>query len=178
MYIRHRARIGIILHIKVHLCSIYHVRRNIEDNPYGGILVVWLVQELGHNNWVYDYNQTDNECSPWDLEISDFVLPEHVVSPDLPRELTETLPTATAILSYLYNMDFSYVFKYQVSVIDEYCSLFPLPKDQLDFGALRMRAKSGVYDGRDGLYLLFDDLDRMVANCKVECTTSSYNFGI
>lgn len=105
------------------------------SNPYRSIKVVWLVQEQGTNTWFYDYIQTDNDMSPWDLTLSSYVLSENVnefmqiklntslfylsfqvKAPSLPSYLVENVesgvPRLRDILKYLseYNaFTFTYV---------------------------------------------------------------------
>lgn len=72
---------------------------------------------------------------------------------------------------HAHRLDFSYVFKYDVSIIEEYCSLFPEEWNQIDLIVLKKQCDEGRFEGTDddhfsGLLLLFDELDVMVRNCK------------
>lgn len=72
-----------------------------KEDPYSSVSVVWLDQESNPRQWFYAYHQLDNLCSPWDLQLSAFVLPENVRPVSLPRALTLGSVTAEAVLSYL-----------------------------------------------------------------------------
>ena len=39
--------------------SVYYIRDDIKENPYGAVHVVWLQQERGTNHWLYSFCQTD-----------------------------------------------------------------------------------------------------------------------
>ena len=72
-----------------------------KEDPYSSISVVWLDQESNPRRWFYAYQQLDNLCSPWDLQLSAFVLPENVRPVILPHALTLGCLTAKTVLSYL-----------------------------------------------------------------------------
>ena len=57
-------------------CMQYAVTVN---DPYLSVKVVWLSQDMDdeENSWVYAYCQTDNMCSPWDLQPSKYVHPDY-----------------------------------------------------------------------------------------------------
>jgi hypothetical protein len=67
--------------------SVYHIREDLERNPYGAVKIAWLRQEKGTGDWVYAHMQTDCDCSPWELELSTYVLLQNVRPPKVPRTL-------------------------------------------------------------------------------------------
>ena len=82
--------------------SIYHVRPDFKKNPYRSISVVWMKLEESPRRWFYAYTQTDNICSPWDLQLSKYVLPENIPSiVPLPSSLQGHTVDAMAVLAYL-----------------------------------------------------------------------------
>ena len=82
--------------------SIYHIRPDFKKNPYRSISVVWMKLEESPRRWFYAYTQTDNMCSPWDLSVSKYVLPENIppIVP-LPSSLQGHNVDAMAVLAYL-----------------------------------------------------------------------------
>ena len=80
---------------------IYHVTTDMKSNPFASISVVWMQLEQYSKFWFYSYDQQDNFCSPWDLELSDNVLPKYVRIEPLPRSLAVGSITATAVIHYL-----------------------------------------------------------------------------
>ena len=75
------------------------------------------------------------------------------------------------IIFLLCRLDCAYIFKYQVSAIEEYCTMFPQPTDQIDLVKLQSQCKAGRFNDTQGkpfsgLLLLFSELDVMVRNCK------------
>lgn len=150
--------------------SIYHIRRDVKINPYNAVKIVWLIQEKDTDDWVYDYIQTDNDNSPWDLELSHFVLEENMRPPRLPKSLKVGNLTAEAILNHIEELDFSYIFKIPVSGVQEFTDKFPAETDQLDLPAIRQLQGQGHYDSRvanAGIIALFSDLQRMIDNAKM-----------
>jgi hypothetical protein len=81
--------------------SIYHVTPDMKTNPFASISVVWMQLEQNPRFWFYSYEQLDNLCSPWDLELSQYVLPENIRMMPLPRSLAVGKITATAVINYL-----------------------------------------------------------------------------
>jgi len=148
--------------------NIYYIRKDIKTNPYNAVTVVWLIQEKDTNDWLYAYTQTDSECSPWDLEISHFVLAENMRPPIYAKALRVGKLTAEPILNHLKSLDFTYPFQMDVSDIKEYVDMFPDEKDQIDLLKISKLCSKGRYEGaRDvGILTLFDDLQRMVNNGK------------
>lgn len=67
-----------LLYVLPFIGSIYNIRSDMAKNPYNSISVVWVDRDAETSTWVYKYDQLDNECSPWDLKLSKFVLPEKV----------------------------------------------------------------------------------------------------
>lgn len=53
--------------------NIYYIG-NIDENPYRSVLVAWVGLEGATKEWSYRIDQTDNECSPWDLHLSSFAV--------------------------------------------------------------------------------------------------------
>ena len=43
--------------------SVYHIRADVATNPYGAVHVVWMQQEKGTDQWLYQYEQTDSRKS-------------------------------------------------------------------------------------------------------------------
>lgn len=70
-------------------------------NPYSSVSVVWMELERHPRSWFYSYDQMDNNCSPWDLQLSQYVLPENVHKMPLPPSLLKKNVTADAILLHL-----------------------------------------------------------------------------
>ena len=82
--------------------SIYDIRADFKKNPYRSVSVVWMKLEESPRRWFYAYTQTDNLCSPWDLSLSKYVLPEHIPStPPLPASLQGHTVDAMSVLAYL-----------------------------------------------------------------------------
>lgn len=169
--------------------SIYEVRKGMKQDPYHSIRVVWLSQEVDTNDWVYAYLQTDNECSPWELEASEFVLPENNIrSQKLPRALMTTRVDAAMILDYFKSLEFVSIFAYKLKeVAPDYLKMFPDESDQLDFPTLTKHLADGRYGGSSasssseacidrnvGIATLFRDLEKMIRHAKHfnECNTS------
>jgi hypothetical protein len=73
----------------------------VRENPYSSISVVWMELERNPKSWFYSYDQMDNLCSPWDLQLSQYVLPENVRALPLPKSLTIAHATAKAVLLHL-----------------------------------------------------------------------------
>lgn len=113
--------LNFVCHIR--MCSLYYVRKNYRDDPYNSIRVTWVIQDRISDAWVYDYIQTDNgeleplvaslyplphfsECSPWDLVLSDYVLPEKVIAPVLPSKLLHQPLKAKNIIVHLQRYTF------------------------------------------------------------------------
>lgn len=69
--------------------------------PYNAISVVWVERECDTFDWVYKYDQMDNLCSPWDVKLSRFVLPQKVKAPTLPRALVVGQLSAASVIDYL-----------------------------------------------------------------------------
>ena len=46
-------------------CSIYHIRSDLEANPYGSVYVTWMSQEKDTLKWLYSYTQTDSGNALW-----------------------------------------------------------------------------------------------------------------
>eukprot|EP01041_Mallomonas_annulata_P008726 gene8726-18039_t len=148
--------------------NIYYTRKDAKTNPYRSILVTWLVQEQGTFDWLYAYSQTDSECSPWDLEVSSFVLAENMRPPVYPKSLRVGTLAPESILNYLKSLDFVYTFQMITTEIDEFISMFPDKKDHLDLPTITKLCSKGRYEGARGVGILtlFDDLQRMVNNSK------------
>jgi hypothetical protein len=71
------------------------------ENPYSSISVVWMELERNPKSWFYAYDQMDNLCSPWDLLLSQYVLPENVRALPLPKSLTMAHASAKDVLRHL-----------------------------------------------------------------------------
>lgn len=69
---------------------IYDIRENYLQEPYQSVLVVWVDQDADDKSWVYKLVQTDNLCSPWELEASSFVFPENIKAFKFPDKLLQT----------------------------------------------------------------------------------------
>ena len=87
---------------------VYDVRENFHHDPYQSVLVTWVVQDADDKTWMYKYQQTDNLCSPWDLEASNFVFPENIKSFTFPNALLRMNETTvgnsnklTEVIDYL-----------------------------------------------------------------------------
>lgn len=66
-------------------------------------------------------------------------------------------------------MDFSYVFKYCVSEIPEYCKLFPNSNDHIDLHHLWRQYGTECprnFTSGEDVVQLFNDIDKMILNCK------------
>lgn len=81
--------------------SIYHIRKDMRRNPYCSISVVWMELERNPKSWFYSYDQMDNLCSPWDLYLSQYVLPENVRALPIPKSLSMAHASAKAVLLHL-----------------------------------------------------------------------------
>ena len=66
---------------------IYDIRGNFLHDPYQSILVAWVDQDADDKTWMYKLVQTDNLCSPWELEASNFVFPENIKAVTFPDAL-------------------------------------------------------------------------------------------
>jgi hypothetical protein len=104
-----------------HEGSVYHVSADFETNPFRSVKVAWLQQEVGTAEWLYSYLQTDcgecmflspcsvckynlvliADCSPWDLELSGFVLLEKMKPAGVPRALLVGKLEPAAIITHL-----------------------------------------------------------------------------
>lgn len=164
--------------------QVYAVRRDIASDPYQSVKVVWLSQDLDdeEDSWVYAYCQTDNLCSPWDLQPSRFVHPDHhqlSKRAALPRSLTVGNLLAASVLDYVSTWDAASVFRYDLGsqAQEEFLSMFPDKRDHLDLATIIEWATQGRYDGAHadstgssdaaslhsmGISTLFRDLERMV----------------
>ena len=108
------------------------------SNPYNSFFVVWLVQEPGISDWVYGASQTNNQCSPWDITISNHVLEANMPVPVLPE------CSADDILAYLINLDFVNIFTdVECKVTKKRRSLFE--SGPLNLNAISYRCRKGVY---------------------------------
>ena len=95
-----------------------------EENPYCAVHVVWMQQERGTNHWLYAYEQTDpgestlhssvsrfitltnifqfiSVCSPWDLELSTYVLEANIKPPVVPRALLVGTLNPSSVIEFL-----------------------------------------------------------------------------
>ena len=170
--------------------QVYAIRRDLASDPYQSVSVVWLSQDLEdeEGSWVYAYAQTDNLCSPWDLQPSKYVHPDqHQLSKRaaLPRSLTVGHLQAASILDYVSSWDAASVFRYDLSkqAKKEFLHMFPDERDHLDLNIITEWAAQGRYDGSAttsssssssssgggggsphsmGIATLFRDLERMV----------------
>lgn len=95
------SRLKLSMTYTVLIDSIYHVTTDMKTNPFASISVVWMQLEQNPKFWFYSYEQLDNLCSPWDLELSQYVLPENVRVTPLPRSLAVGNITAAAVIHYL-----------------------------------------------------------------------------
>ena len=75
--------------ILLQLFSIYHINPDYERDPYQSVLVVWVNQDFDRQ-WMYKYEQTDNECSPWELFLSDYILLSSVKPYQFPENIVNT----------------------------------------------------------------------------------------
>ena len=161
--------------------QVYSVRENLQADPYLAVKVVWLSQDMDDPalSWVYAYMQTDNDCSPWDLQQSEFVLPHHQQR-RLPRALAVGRLRASSVLDYLMSLDFTSVFRYNLNkqATAEFALAIPEKRDRVDLRTINKWAQQGRYDGDTssssssssasgnecnvGLSTLFQDLERMV----------------
>lgn len=66
---------------------IYDIRENYLNDPYQSVLVTWVNQDADDKTWMYKLIQTDNLCSLWELEASDFVLIERIKAFTFPDAL-------------------------------------------------------------------------------------------
>ncbi len=103
----------------------YHINADCETNPFRAVKVAWLQQEVGTGEWLYSYMQTDNgtfrancfdssvtfvtDCSPWELELSHFVLLEKLKSAEVPRALLVGKLEAAPIIAHLKRCVFHFV---------------------------------------------------------------------
>jgi len=111
--------------------TVYHIREDFRQNPYNSVSVVWLQQEQGTNAWVYEYSQTDNSCSPWDLQLSEYYLLKNVKDATLPKSLSVGVPTPAALLAYINSLDCTDGFKIPVRENKEFCKMFPSNANRL-----------------------------------------------
>lgn len=111
--------------------TIYHIREDYKENPYNSISVVWLQQEAVTNQWVYEYSQMDNLCSPWDLQLSEYYLLKNVKDATLPKSLSVGCPTPMAVLVYICSLDCSENFKIPVHQNKEFCQMFKNEADRI-----------------------------------------------
>ena len=88
------------MRINESILSIYYVRPDFQRDPYQSVLVAWVGQDEDRQ-WMYRFVQTDNECSPWDLALSDFVLPQNVKQIAFPDSVCRRNVKAQDILNYL-----------------------------------------------------------------------------
>ena len=57
---------------------------DVDHDPYQSVLVAWVGLEVGTKDWSYRFLQTENACSPWDLELSTFALPRSIAPRSFP----------------------------------------------------------------------------------------------
>ena len=149
--------------------SIYHIRPNMRAAPYKAVDVIWFDQELESKNWVYAHMQTDTQCSPWELHSSPYRPKAAVTKDPTPKALLVGKLLPKAILNHIHTWDVAEIFKRKLSLSTDaqYCQLFPRSEDRLDLGVLNTLCTQGRYDTAEvGIAVLFDDLQRMVANSK------------
>lgn len=148
---------------------VYHSSPDLATNPYNAISVVWTGQERGTKEWIYLYNQSSNECSPWDLEISRFKRHSHQYRPfKLPKSITGVGHlSAQTILDFLTDHDSAHLFLIPMADLShEWREMFPDKKDSLNLIILQTNFGRGRYNGSVGITTLFRDLELMVANGK------------
>lgn len=153
--------------------TVYHASQDLAVNPYNAISVIWTGQEQGTNDWIYLYNQSSNECSPWDLEASRFKRLDHKYKPlKLPNCITGAgALSPQSIVDFLEMHDAAPLFSLTMSDLsEEWRHMFPDKKDWLDIGVLKKscdnRRGKSRYEGDLGIMALFRDLELMVANGK------------
>jgi len=133
---------------EVREASIYHIREDVATNPYQAVSVIFLRQEEGTRDWLYDYAQCDCECSPWDLELSHYVLLKNIRSPKLPRSLLVGSLQASTVLAYIKTFDAAGQFLEDMSQCrdTQYCALVANPDDRLDLKVITKWCRQGRYD--------------------------------
>jgi hypothetical protein len=151
----------------VHEGCIYNIRDDMQKNPYKSIDVIWMEQEKDTLQWYYAYSQTDTAVSPWELNISSFAPLKGSKPIAVPKTLLVGKIYAKSILDYIRTWDMAKPFKEPLSICkdQEYCSLFSV-EDRLDLQTINTWGRSGRYEEEIGIAVLFDDLERMVANSK------------
>ncbi len=148
---------------------IYHVGPSFKKDvykhtPYKSLHVVWYEQEVVTRKWRIDYQQTDNQLSPWEIDdgVSAFVRPENI---DLYVIAPPFLSTPREVISYLRQSEAGQQFKTPVSRRfnpDYYRKI----KEPLDLSTLSAREKAGEYKGARGVTKLWSDLKLIVKNAK------------
>ena len=169
--------------------TVYDIKSDKSSDPYNSIKVVWICQEHLTEDWLYAYDQTDCNCSPWDLRASQYILPENQpkAALKLPRALVIGTLLPSTILDYVQSLDCASIFHHKLKEIEEFTEMFPNEEDQLDFTVLSRWANLGRYESSGdtnksssssssyssgnrnrnvGISTLFHDLDRMIANAK------------
>ena len=84
--------------------SIYHIG-DLKRNPYRAVSVAWVGLDQSDGTWAYRLLQTDNECSPWDLQFSAFVLAKNFKPRSFPQALRVGDISAALILDYLKRLE-------------------------------------------------------------------------
>ena len=129
---------------------VYHTKPGLASSPYNSVLVIWVQQEQETNHWLYRYDQTCNECSPWDLEPSHFTKHCHQYKPvSLPKSMTGVGNlSAFTILDFLSIQNGANLFSESVAEQSaEFRAMFPDHKTHLDLRLLKRQAAMGRYEG-------------------------------
>lgn len=148
---------------------IYHVgpsfkKEDYKRTAYKSLHVVWYEQEVVTRKWRIDYQQTDNQLSPWEVDdgVSSFVRPENIDLYVLPPPF---LSTAKEVISYLRQSEAGQQFKVPVS---RRCNpdYYRKVREPLDLSTMSAREKAGEYKHSKGVAKLWSDLKQMVKNAK------------
>eukprot|EP01032_Pedospumella_encystans_P004291 gene4291-5083_t len=122
------------------------------SDPYGAVHIVWMQQEKGSDKWLYQYEQTDSLCSPWDLELSPYVLEKNIKPPVVPRALLVGPLQPSSIIAYLKTFDASSQFLQDMSQCTdpEYTAKFPTEEERMDLLAISRLCRKGRYSDEEG----------------------------
>jgi hypothetical protein len=153
---------------------VYYIAPDMESNPWESVRVAWVDKEKETCRWHYAFEQCHNQVSPWELELSAYVLPERIADikgPELPAALLVLPFSARDIVDHIRSFDFAWPFMLDLTQIDEYTSAFPDEADQLDLLKLSQRTETDFYgppSAIEGVKLLalFADLKAMCAHGK------------
>jgi hypothetical protein len=157
------------MNAEVYEGRIYHVGPSFKKDiypatPFKSLHVIWYDQEVVTHKWRIDYQQTDNQLSPWEVDdgVSLYVRPENI---DLYVISTPFFDSAKNVISYLRQSEAGQQFKTPVSrrANPDY---FRRVREPLDLGTMSARERAGEYAGITGASKLWSDLKLVVKNAK------------